>query len=82
MIGEQYIGKDVNEWKRSSPTLKHYASICLGIICSESFFRLNSASKVYQVKEIAKGTNPSVNNKRQAIEIRKGNNSMLKINKK
>jgi hypothetical protein len=38
---------------------------------SESFFRLNSASKVYEVKEIAKETNPSVNNKRQAIEIRK-----------
>jgi hypothetical protein len=46
------------------------------------FFRLNSASKVYQVKEIAKETNPSVNNKLQAIEIRKGNNSLLKINKK
>jgi hypothetical protein len=32
----------------------------------------------YQVKEIAKETNPSVNNKCQAIEIRKGNNSLLK----
>jgi hypothetical protein len=31
-----------------------------------------------QVKEIAKETNPSVNNKCQATEIRKGNNSMLK----
>jgi hypothetical protein len=44
---------------------------------SESFFRLNTASKVYQVKEIAKETNPSVNNK-----IRKGNNSLLKSIKK
>jgi hypothetical protein len=33
---------------------------------------VGQASKVYQVKEIAKETNPSVNNKRQAIEIRKG----------
>jgi hypothetical protein len=31
----------------------------------------DSASKVYQVKEIAKETNPSVNTKCQAIEIRK-----------
>jgi hypothetical protein len=55
-------------------------SSCHG--CSEYFFRLNSASKVYQVKKIAKETNPSVNNKCQAIEIRKGNNSMLKSIKK
>jgi hypothetical protein len=39
---------------------------------------LHSASKVYQVKEITKGTNPSDNNKSQAIEIGKGTNSSLK----
>jgi hypothetical protein len=46
-------------------------------VCSESFFRLYSASKVYQVKEITKETNPSDNNKSHAIEIRKGTNSSL-----
>jgi hypothetical protein len=42
------------------------------------FFRLNSAGKVYQVKEITKETILSDNNKSQAIEIRKGTNSSLK----
>jgi hypothetical protein len=39
---------------------------------------LNSASEVYQVKEITKETNPSDNNESQSIEIRKGTNSSLK----
>jgi hypothetical protein len=46
--------------------------------CSEYFFRLNSASKVYRVKEITKETNPSDNDKSQAIEIRRGTNSSPK----
>jgi hypothetical protein len=44
-------------------------SSCYG--CSEFFFGLNSDSKVYQVKVIAKETNPSDSNKSVVIEIRK-----------